>query len=109
MEVILTTEGQTVTAALSGEIDHHGAGEIRQKIDELIQRVEPEELILDFRNVTFMDSSGIGLVMGRYRVLQSFGGTLCLSNVPSPLKKVMRLAGLDRIARMEDTCPGQKQ
>jgi stage II sporulation protein AA (anti-sigma F factor antagonist) len=108
MDVILTAEGELVTATLSGEIDHHGAGEIRQRIDELVQRAEPKELILDFRDVTFMDSSGIGLVMGRYRLVQSFGGTLCLRNVSAPLKKVMKLAGLDRIARMEDTRPGQK-
>ncbi|MDD2955166.1 MAG: anti-sigma factor antagonist [Oscillospiraceae bacterium] len=109
MDVQLTVEEETMTAFLSGEIDHHGAGEIRRKIDEMAQRVRPQKMILDFGGVTFMDSSGIGLVMGRYRLLQSFGGALCLRHVSSPLKKVMRLAGLDRIAQIEDTRPGEKQ
>ena len=87
-----------MTAYLSGEIDHHGAKGLREEIDSAVEGALPKLLILDFTDVTFMDSSGIGLVMGRYKLMQSIGGEVRVSN-PSPhIKKVMRLAGLDRLA-----------
>lgn len=90
-----------MTAYLTGEIDHHCARGIREEIDETAQRVHPGELVLDFRDVTFMDSSGIGLVMGRYSLMQELGGVLRVSNLSSQIKKVMKLAGLDRLAVIE--------
>ena len=71
MNVTIESSGSVVIAYLIGEIDHHTAGEVREKIDDTLMFVKPKTLILDFKNVSFMDSSGIGLVMGRYRLLQS--------------------------------------
>lgn len=93
---------ESVTAYLTGEIDHHSAKGMREEIDETVQRASPDELILDFKDVTFMDSSGIGLVMGRYALMQEFGGTLKVVNLSSHIKKVMKLAGLDRLAVIEN-------
>lgn len=90
-----------VTAFLDGEIDHHSADGIREQIDETISRLKPGVLTLDFKNVTFMDSSGIGLVMGRYRAMQSLGGRLVVKNTSLHIRKVMRLAGMDRLAEIE--------
>jgi stage II sporulation protein AA (anti-sigma F factor antagonist) len=92
---------ETMTACLSGELDHHGAKPVREEIDETAQRVRPGELVLDFRGVTFMDSSGIGLVMGRYQLMEELGGALRVTNLPAHIRKVMRLAGLDRLAVIE--------
>ena len=64
MPLKLCAEGKMVTACLIGEIDHHGAGKLREEIDTMLERNHPDTLILDFREVTFMDSSGIGLVWG---------------------------------------------
>ena len=98
MPVIIDTEKNTVIARLSGEIDHHSAKEIRGDIDTAIERCRPDKLILDFDGVTFMDSSGIGLVMGRYKAVRLCGGCVIIENTGSQIKKVMRLAGLDRLA-----------
>lgn len=98
MAVEIQIKDDVVRAYLSGEIDHHSAAEIREKIDESVIQARPKELVLDFALVTFMDSSGIGLVMGRFRLMQETGGKVILQNLPSPLKKVMKLAGLDRLA-----------
>lgn len=98
MPVIIDTEENTVIARLSGEIDHHSAKEIRSDIDLAIDRHRPNRLILDFDGVTFMDSSGIGLVMGRYKAVKLCGGCIIIENTGSQIKKVMRLAGLDRLA-----------
>lgn len=90
-----------VIARLSGDIDHHGARALREAIDDAVIQSGATELELDFREVSFMDSSGIGLVMGRYKLMQEMGGRLRLLNVATHLKKVMILAGLDRLAILE--------
>ena len=87
-----------VRAFLDGEIDHRCAPSIRYEIDLAVESCRPENLILDFGEVTFMDSSGIGLVMGRYQVMKNIGGRVSLQNTPVHIRKVMRLAGLDRFA-----------
>lgn len=91
-------EETMLVVELSGELDHHRAKELRQEIDEAVLHRAPDCLTLDFKEITFMDSSGIGLVMGRYKLMQSMGGTLCLRNMNSHIRRVMVLAGLDRIA-----------
>ena len=98
MPVIIDTEENTVIAHLSGEVDHHNAAELRSDIDLAIERHRPQTLVLDFDGVTFMDSSGIGLVMGRYKAVKSLGGCVIIENTGSQIRKVMRLAGLDRLA-----------
>ncbi len=90
-----------ITAWLDGEIDHHAASGIREQIDEAVDRLRPQVLTLDFRNVTFMDSSGIGLVMGRYRLIQETGGRLVIRHTSQHIRKVMRLAGIDRLAEFQ--------
>ena len=84
-----------------GEIDHHSAAQMREKIDESVIQSGAKTLVLDFSLVTFMDSSGIGLVMGRFRLMQENGGELVLQNLPAPLRKVMKLAGLDKLAKFQ--------
>ena len=101
MPVQIYISEQIVTACLSGEIDHHCAKALREEIDTTAQRVHPEELVLDFRDITFMDSSGIGLVMGRYQLMQELGGKVHIANLSSQMARVMRLAGLDRLVAIE--------
>ena len=98
MSVKIINEDNKVIALLSGEIDHHNAKSLRQDIDFSLRENQPEELIMDFSEVGFMDSSGIGLVMGRYKLMQEIGGNLVVRNPPPHLKKVMRLSGIDRLA-----------
>jgi stage II sporulation protein AA (anti-sigma F factor antagonist) len=101
LECRIEVADAVVTAYLDGEIDHHSIGDVRKDIDMSIDENSPELLILDFRDVSFMDSSGIGLVMGRYKRMQSEGGELHISNMSPHIKKVMKLAGMDRLAKMD--------
>ena len=101
MSLKLECNDSTVTAYLDGELDHHSTKSIREEIDETIERVKPKELLLDFKDVTFMDSSGIGLVMGRYRGMQLLNGRLFVKNASLHIRKVMKLAGLDRLATID--------
>lgn len=97
-----------IKAGISGDIDHHTAREIREEIDRNIEEVHPKRLVMDFREVNFMDSSGIGLVMGRYKLLRRFGGVIVITNPSAHIRKVMRLAGLDRLAVIDDSQEGRR-
>ena len=102
MNVTIESSGSVVIAYLIGEIDHHTAGEVREKIDDTLMFVKPKTLILDFKNVSFMDSSGIGLVMDR--LLQSINPAcqIEIKNVTLQTKKIMELAGLSSIAKIKE-------
>ena len=91
-----------LTAYLDGEIDHHSVKPVREEIDNTIDRLQPKALALDFSGVTFMDSSGIGLVMGRYRKIAPYNAQLYVFNPPPSIAKVMRLSGIDKIAKIEN-------
>ncbi len=95
-------------AYISGEVDHHTAKGIRTQIDSEIEKNSPMQIVLDFSAVTFMDSSGIGLVMGRYKIMQETGGSVIIQNPPQSIKKVMMLAGLDKIAAIINSKAGFK-
>ncbi len=100
MPVRIISTAQRVTAFLEGEIDHHTAAALRMEIDDAIRQNKPKTLKLDFADVTFMDSSGIGLVMGRFRTAQSLGGKLIVSNLSPQIYKIMQLAGLEKIVNL---------
>ncbi len=107
MSVKIDFDGELLSCRLNGEIDHHTTLPIRLDIDDKIESCRPKSVILDFADVTFMDSSGIGLVMGRYKLLSELGGVLEVTGLSNNSYKVMRLAGLDRIATISKG--GKKQ
>ena len=90
-----------LVAYLSGEIDHHAAGRLREQIDARILSASPERVVLDFGGVGFMDSSGIGLILGRYRLLQDTGGVLAVQGVSAQIAKMLRLSGIGSIITLE--------
>lgn len=93
-------EKSKLTAYISGEIDHHTAKDIRKEIDINVEKLNPAELYLDFSKVDFMDSSGIGLVMGRYKLQSERGGKVFIQNPPPLIKKVMLVAGINKLAKI---------
>lgn len=93
-------EGRSLTAGLTGDIDHHNAMYMRKKIDLEIKQHIPSEITLDFGNVTFMDSSGIGLIIGRCRLMKEIGGKVKIKNASDQIRKVIRLSGVDRITEV---------
>lgn len=83
-----------ITAVLKGEIDHHTAAGAREIIDARLERYTPKLCILDFSGVSFMDSSGIGLILGRQRVASVYGGKVKVKNPSRYAEKIIKLAGL---------------
>ena len=90
-------DGSRVTAAITGDIDHHAARELREELDDVIARSRPELLILDMEKVGFMDSSGIGLILGRMRSVRANGGELLIKNAPKGIAEIIRISGLSQL------------
>ena len=97
MEVISTNREQTYTLELRGELDHHNAREAIRKMEFTLDSAVPKQLVLDFGGVTFMDSSGIALVVGAQRRMAKLGGNAVLRHVPPQAKKVFDAAGITRM------------
>ena len=97
MTVQMESREQELVAWLAGEIDHHTAQPLREQVDATVERLTPRTLWLDFGDVTFMDSSGVGLVMGRYRLMRLLGGELRVSGTSERIRQMMQMAGLDKL------------
>lgn len=82
---------------ITEELDHHVVERIRKRTDYEIQRLMPKEVIFDFSKVKFMDSAGIGLVLGRYKQANSFGGKMKLVNCNERIKKILEMSGVTKI------------
>ena len=95
-----------VTVVIAGELDHFAAPQIRRQLDEIVDTPSVVHLVLDLENLTFMDSSGIGVLLGRLRALQARGGTLSVKNMQPPIEKLFRLSGLHRVIGIEDSKRG---
>ncbi len=105
LNVKIEVHDKTMIAYLNGEIDHHNTAKIKTTIDIRIESAQPSLLVLDFTNISFMDSSGIGLVMGRYKLMKYIGGNLKIINPSPQIRRVMNLAGFDRLAMIEKIKP----
>lgn len=89
--------------SVRGEIDHHTAAAIRTGMDALLFARRPARLVLDLSAVTFMDSSGLGLIMGRYGILRELGGSMCVRDPSPEIRGILTLAGMERRVRIEYT------
>jgi len=94
-------EGETLHIILGGEMDHHNAVTIRSEIDRLIYDERPKRVVIDLSGIGFMDSSGLGFIMGRYSLLQKLGGELLLERPNERVVRIFELAGLERIVKIE--------
>ena len=92
-----------LTIQMPKELDHHEAGRLKMEADFLIGAYHVRRLVFDFRETEFMDSSGIGLILGRYKKAQIWHGEVVLQNLSEPLEKVVRLSGVGGLCRIEHT------
>ncbi|MDR1467365.1 MAG: anti-sigma factor antagonist [Oscillospiraceae bacterium] len=102
MGVKITQQGSECIALLEGDIDHHTAKAMREIIDDHITQKRPNTLYLDFGRVSFMDSSGIGLIMGRYKNIRLLGGKLWVVGTSSSMKRIIKLSGLGALGVMKE-------
>jgi stage II sporulation protein AA (anti-sigma F factor antagonist) len=96
-QVVCENKGDTLVVRVGGEIDHHSAVAVRVGIDEKIASERPTRVLLELSRVDFMDSSGLGLIMGRYALVQKYGGSFAVLDPSVAVLKIIRLAGLERM------------
>lgn len=94
-------EKNSLTVSLSGEIDHHSAFAVRSEIDRLVALHRPGVLYLDLSAITFCDSSGLGLIMGRHKLMQESGGELVLLSPPKAVMRIIELSGMNKYIKFE--------
>ncbi|MCL2618062.1 MAG: anti-sigma factor antagonist [Defluviitaleaceae bacterium] len=97
MALTFRAEGDCLVAEISGEIDHHSASGLKDRISAEYKRGTARNLRLDFARVTFMDSSGVGMVIGRYKEAAERGGDLSVCGLSGELARLFEMAGLHKI------------
>lgn len=97
MEITITEKNRSIIVKPVGEIDHHTSVELRQKVERAFNRTKARNIIFDFSSVTFMDSSGIGIIIGRYKELAKLGGKVYAIGVAGGVDRIFNLSGLTRI------------
>ncbi len=108
-ELMIRLHDDELEVRLPCEIDHHSALEVRRRIDTAIGKYRPRCLIIDAAQVNFMDSSGLGLLMGRYAAMQRIGGTMILACPSAGVLRMIHLAGMERIFTIENKPRNKKQ
>ena len=101
MEITYIKKDKRLIFEIEEDIDECCVQKIRRRIDNEIQRYMPKEVIFDFSNVSFMDSAGIGLIIGRYKLINMIGGELKIANVNTQIKKIFEMSGLLRLIPVE--------
>ena len=86
---------------LAGELDHHSAAQISARADQLIREQDVREVVFDFSGTTFCDSSGIGMLMGRYKIMQALGGSVRAVKVQDRVERILLLSGVMRVIPVE--------
>jgi len=102
LEIKVNVRKNTVIASLYGELDHHTAKEVKTLIEEIIKNNQVNNLVLDFSNLSFMDSSGIGVIVGRYKLISSLGGRIAIAGAKGNITKLLHLSGIDKIIESFD-------
>ena len=106
MKITYNEKDKLLLMQITEEIDHYTSEKIRTRADFEIQKYIPKELVMDFENVNFMDSAGIGMVLGRYKMITMFGGTMNMINVKPNVKKVFEMSGITKIIPIKEEIGG---
>lgn len=102
MNIKYSKEDRLLKIELTEEIDQHTADKVRRIIDDEIERFIPRKVIFDFSNISFMDSSGIGMIIGRFKLVKMLGGNLEIINVNKQTKKIFDMSGVTRIIKISE-------
>ena len=99
MQIRVKQQAHSIVACLYGDLDHHSAMQTRQSLDHLITKYKDTDLVLDLKNLSFMDSSGLGVIIGRYKKLKISGNKLYVKNTSRQIDKVFNVSGLYSIIK----------
>jgi stage II sporulation protein AA (anti-sigma F factor antagonist) len=97
MNMTALVDNSVLVVQLRGELDHHAVEGLRDEIEEQLRQTDYRGLVMNFRNIEFMDSSALGLILGRYRSVSQHSGKMALCEVTSSLRKIFELSGILKI------------
>jgi len=97
LQVKFSKKGTTVIVSIIGELDHHSAQYLKNKVDSETLKSTTKNVVFDFMNVSFMDSSGIGTIIGRYKNIQKLNGKTAVVNMNTQIKRIFEMSGLLKI------------
>ena len=97
MNISCNERNGNLVVKIQGEIDHHTADDIRFEIEKALYKTNTKNIIFDFSQVGFMDSSGIGMIIGRYKELKKIGGQVFAINISSEVNRIFDISGLKKI------------
>ena len=95
-------DGERLLVGLDGELDHYCAQSVRRELDGMLRDPTVRQLILDFSGLTFMDSSGIGVILGRYRLMRERGGSVAVIHMNDHVSRIFHMSGMDRVIHQLD-------
>ena len=102
MNINYSKKDKLLEVEITEEIDHHIVEKIRRKVDDEITRYMPRKTIFNFDRVSFMDSAGIGMIIGRYKMMKLIGGEVEIVNINPNVKRVLEMSGISRIISMKE-------
>ncbi|MGN0335678.1 MAG: anti-sigma factor antagonist [Lachnospiraceae bacterium] len=101
MEDLVRRDGSTLRILVPQEVDHCFADMLRESVDRIVQTEDIQTLVFDFEKTEFMDSSGIGMLMGRYKLMHALGGSVRAVHVGNRIHKILVLSGIHKIIPLE--------
>ncbi|MED4204280.1 anti-sigma F factor antagonist [Neobacillus mesonae] len=103
LSIEFETKHDVLCIRLSGELDHHTADELREKVTAVIERDEIRHIVLNLKQLSFMDSSGLGVILGRYKQIKQVHGEMVVCAISPAVKRLFDMSGLFKIIKMEQT------
>lgn len=97
LSVYLFIKKDTLFIRLKGELDHHTSIELRERINILMEEYAITNIVFNMKELEFMDSSGIGVILGRYNQVKRLGGVIVLCHLTATIERIVRLSGLYKI------------
>ena len=101
MEKLVQRKGESLKVIVPAEVDHCFADEVREEVDRRLQTEDIRVLEFDFKDTEFLDSSGIGLLMGRYKLMRAIGGEVRITHTGERIRKILMLSGIHKIIPIE--------
>lgn len=98
----MEVRGSRLVVSLPSELDHHYTEEIRTEIDQMVSELPVDEVEFDFTRTVFMDSAGIGMLIGRYKVMKALNGRILLSHMNGQIRRILSLSGIQRYIQLEE-------
>lgn len=109
METNFRITGSELTIQVPGELDHHNAETIKNEADHLLETRNIRSIVFDFQNTSFMDSSGIGMIMGRYKNIRLTGGSVVAVRVNDRIRRILTLSGVYKYIAIYEDMPKQPE